>query len=328
MVKGDEDGDTGATPSRIPKVEFGTPQEDALRRDLTINSLFYNLHTGELEDFTGHGLSDLENGFIRTPFEALTTFKDDPLRILRLIRFACRYNMTIVDDVIKVLDQTCRNSDSLPGSLSMIPVLNAKISRERISDELDKMLSNDGYYDRAGWASSRERAISLLYSFNLLKRAMFVIPREVVHVPTPTALRAFFDSNGSSKAKRRAIAAVDSSSAIVAEGYSEDANYTLLNDQNCKEFDSFVDYGVALTFLLRTLEIYMKCHFSDAISNIDALTALQTEDAKYIRYSALAWWARDKCVLTGAGNKANVKSMTMAEYIFVVGSIIGMPSAQ
>lgn len=75
---------------------FGTPLEDAERRDLTINSLFYNLRTRAIEDQTDKGLSDL--GFvpgqprkIRTPLEPVKTFHDDPLRVVRAVRFAARF---------------------------------------------------------------------------------------------------------------------------------------------------------------------------------------------------------------------------------------------
>jgi tRNA nucleotidyltransferase (CCA-adding enzyme) len=85
--------------SRIPTIAFGTPKEDASRRDLTINSLFYNIHTGKIEDFLEMGLSDLENGIIRTPLDPFDTFKDDPLRILRTIRFASRFEFTIIDQI-------------------------------------------------------------------------------------------------------------------------------------------------------------------------------------------------------------------------------------
>ncbi|KAF4646929.1 CCA tRNA nucleotidyltransferase, mitochondrial, partial [Perkinsus chesapeaki] len=69
--------------SRIPVVSLGTPQEDASRRDFTINALFYNLRTAAVEDYTGKGLDDLRAGIIRTPLEPTITFQDDPLRILR-----------------------------------------------------------------------------------------------------------------------------------------------------------------------------------------------------------------------------------------------------
>ena len=72
--------------SRIPVMQIGGPQEDACRRDLTINSLFYNINTGRVEDFSGRGLADIEGRLIRTPLPALTTLLDDPLRVLRAIR--------------------------------------------------------------------------------------------------------------------------------------------------------------------------------------------------------------------------------------------------
>ncbi|XP_016185515.1 CCA tRNA nucleotidyltransferase, mitochondrial isoform X2 [Arachis ipaensis] len=74
--------------SRIPsKQSFGTPEVDAYRRDLTINSLFYNIHTDSVEDFTKRGISDLKSGRIVTPLPPKATFLDDPLRVLRAIRF-------------------------------------------------------------------------------------------------------------------------------------------------------------------------------------------------------------------------------------------------
>jgi len=309
---------SGLKPSRIPSVEFGTPQEDALRRDLTINALFYNLHTDQLEDFTGNGLSDLDSGLVRTPFEALTTFKDDPLRILRLIRFACRYNLTIVDEVIKVLGLTCKSTDTSSGtSLNMIPVLNAKIARERISDELDKMLSFDGYYDSKDSYSSRERAISLLHSFNLLKKAIFVIPREAIHVPSTKALHQLLDATAvSAKSKRKT-----SSSNPLVDSKLEDASFKVLNAENCVEFDTFVDYGVSVMFLLRTLETYIQSTSTNELNRCNAFASLNDEESKYLRYAALAWWARDKYVLihNGSGHSNNgLKTMSMAEYIFVV----------
>jgi len=73
--------------SRIPTMTFGTPEQDAFRRDFTINSLFYNINTKEVEDYTGKGIEDMRLGVIRTPLAAMETFLDDPLRVLRAIRW-------------------------------------------------------------------------------------------------------------------------------------------------------------------------------------------------------------------------------------------------
>lgn len=70
-----------AAGSRIPTIEFGSPEQDALRRDFTINSMFYNLNTGEIEDFTKRGLDDLRNGLIRTPLPPMETFQDGMLLV-------------------------------------------------------------------------------------------------------------------------------------------------------------------------------------------------------------------------------------------------------
>lgn len=114
--------------SRNPQVEFGTAEEDALRRDATVNALFYNLMTEKIEDFTG-GLRDMHAKLIRTPMEPLQTFMDDPLRVLRLIRFASRLEFSIDPDV-----------EAMMGDARVLDALKLKISRERVGIELEKML--------------------------------------------------------------------------------------------------------------------------------------------------------------------------------------------
>lgn len=114
--------------SRHPQMEFGTAEEDATRRDATINALFYNLHTQEVEDFRG-GLSDLESRLIRTPLPPLQTFMDDPLRVLRLIRFAARLDFQLDPAAAAVMNDQ-----------RVLDALRVKISRERIGTEVTKML--------------------------------------------------------------------------------------------------------------------------------------------------------------------------------------------
>ncbi|KAI0203871.1 hypothetical protein F4808DRAFT_457576 [Astrocystis sublimbata] len=114
--------------SRNPQMEFGTAEEDALRRDATVNALFYNLNTGQVEDFTT-GLVDLESKLIRTPLEPLQTFMDDPLRVLRLVRFASRLGFAIDPAAEEVM-----------GDVRVLDALKLKISRERVGTELEKML--------------------------------------------------------------------------------------------------------------------------------------------------------------------------------------------
>jgi tRNA nucleotidyltransferase (CCA-adding enzyme) len=119
-----------STGSRIPTiVSFGTPLQDALRRDLTINSLFYNIHTGLVEDLTGKGISDLlESPLIRTPLDPHETFLDDPLRILRCIRFASKLEYPLADNIMPVVRE--RNIQE---------ALRTKVSRERVGIEMDKI---------------------------------------------------------------------------------------------------------------------------------------------------------------------------------------------
>lgn len=118
--------------SRNPQMEFGTAVEDALRRDATINALFYNLNESRLEDLTERGLEDMQKKLIRTPLEPYQTFKDDPLRVLRLIRFASRLGYEIDPET-----EAAMQNDDISVALKL------KISKERVGTELEKMLRGE-----------------------------------------------------------------------------------------------------------------------------------------------------------------------------------------
>lgn len=88
-----------------PGSVFGTIADDARRRDFTVNSLFYNISSGELLDLTGHGLDDIAAHRLRTPMDAALTFYDDPVRILRCIRMACAWRWKIDTPTITAMRQ-------------------------------------------------------------------------------------------------------------------------------------------------------------------------------------------------------------------------------
>jgi tRNA nucleotidyltransferase/poly(A) polymerase len=122
--------ETYTVESRIPKVSIGTACEDAHRRDFTINSLFYNLKTGAVEDFIGVGREDLRLGIIRTPLPPEETFQDDPLRLLRAVRFAARLDYQLHTDTLEAMK-----------SSAAAKLLLTKVSRERLGIEIDKMFT-------------------------------------------------------------------------------------------------------------------------------------------------------------------------------------------
>ncbi len=116
--------------SRNPVVETGTFQDDINRRDFTINTLAVSLNKkkyGELVD-TFNGMDDLKNKIIRTPIDPNITFNDDPLRILRAIRFASQLDFNINEEVFNAIS-------SLANRLEII-------KQERITDEFLKILSS------------------------------------------------------------------------------------------------------------------------------------------------------------------------------------------
>ncbi|MFD2528103.1 CCA tRNA nucleotidyltransferase [Polaribacter marinaquae] len=116
--------------SRNPEVTEGSLQDDQNRRDFTINALALSLNEsnfGELLD-PFNGMEDLENGIIRTPLNPDITYSDDPLRMMRAIRFATQLNFKIEHDSLSAIT---KNADRLH-----------IITRERIVDELNKIMSS------------------------------------------------------------------------------------------------------------------------------------------------------------------------------------------
>src|SRR2546421_2571191 len=119
--------------SRKPDVRPATLMDDVLRRDFTINTLLENLHTGERQDLTGRSLADLEAGIIRTPLEPKVTFYDDPLRMLRAIRFAVRFGFNIDAPTWQAIIEDSHR-------LSLMGPNPPVVSAERIRDEFLKIL--------------------------------------------------------------------------------------------------------------------------------------------------------------------------------------------
>ena len=131
------------------KNKIGTPLTDAERRDLSINSLFYNINEEKVEDFTNKGIHDLENGIIETPIDAEITFRDDPLRILRMLRFAIKYKFRIGFNINNYIE---KNKEEI------VKNFYDNISKERIEKELYKVFN----------MNNSSFAIAYLYSFNIL----------------------------------------------------------------------------------------------------------------------------------------------------------------
>lgn len=112
--------------SRCPEVVNGTIEEDCFRRDFTVNTLYRSIKTGEILDMTGRGIHDIREGLIRTPLDPYETFDDDPVRILRCLRFAARFGWKIDEATM----------EALKASVERLAI----VSRERWCAEFRKML--------------------------------------------------------------------------------------------------------------------------------------------------------------------------------------------
>ncbi len=117
--------------SRNPSTQYSDLKSDVFRRDFTINSLLYNISNGELLDLTNKGIDDIANKIIRTTNNPYLIFSQDPLRMLRAIRFSARFGFEM-DIEQKVV---------IPNLIERLDI----ISKERIHDEIVKIFDNENY---------------------------------------------------------------------------------------------------------------------------------------------------------------------------------------
>ncbi len=117
--------------SRKPAVEDGTLEDDQLRRDFTINALSWSLNPGNYGVLNDpfNGLQDLQNRIIRTPVDPEQTFSDDPLRMMRAVRFASQLHFNIDPETKQAIENMASRLEI--------------VSKERIIDELNKIVMCD-----------------------------------------------------------------------------------------------------------------------------------------------------------------------------------------
>lgn len=134
-------------PRKPSEVSYASLQEDAKRRDFCCNALYKNAVTGEVLDPTGKGLGDINAKLLRTPCDPKITFKDDPLRMLRAIRFAATKGFTIEEGTYQ--------------AISDIPEY-YQLSMERVRDEFSKILAS----------TDPKKYIWILHDTHLLKNIL------------------------------------------------------------------------------------------------------------------------------------------------------------
>jgi poly(A) polymerase len=136
----DEDSDLLVVDDNL----FGTPQQDAERRDFTINSLFYDIGSFSLIDYVG-GLADLQSGIVRTIGDPMQRFQEDPVRMIRAIKFAARLEFAIEDSTWQAM-------------LKLAPIID-RSAPSRVSEELGRLLEE----------GSAARSLELMAESGLLK---------------------------------------------------------------------------------------------------------------------------------------------------------------
>jgi tRNA nucleotidyltransferase/poly(A) polymerase len=136
-------------------------REDVVRRDLTINALYYNVETGQVEDYVG-GEEDLKNMELKTPVDPMKTFSEDPLRMLRVLRFYSRYPNAKIDPAIIDVMKTLKDPES-----ELSKIYKSKVHPSRAAKEIRKIMESDRSVDGA----------RLLFETGLYRHA-FQIPED------------------------------------------------------------------------------------------------------------------------------------------------------
>ncbi len=150
--------------SRKPHTQPGTLLDDVMRRDFTINTLLENLHTGEVIDFTGKAFADIANRVIRTPRDPRKTFEEDPLRMLRAVRFAARLRFAIHPETFAAMQSMAHRLEI--------------VSPERVRDEFVKILMSNN----AAWGLETLLESGLLQQFAPELAATRGVTQNVYHV--------------------------------------------------------------------------------------------------------------------------------------------------
>lgn len=151
--------------TRHPETVSGvSPEKDAERRDLTVNAIFYNINEDKIEDFVG-GVKDLNNRIARTPLDPYNTFMEDPLRILRAVRFAAKYSLEVDPKLIEMAKHPdVQNS------------FKKKISKERIWSELVGHPEGNGWKRGLMIGPNFHRAAKLIGDMGI--RDLLFVPNE------------------------------------------------------------------------------------------------------------------------------------------------------
>jgi tRNA nucleotidyltransferase (CCA-adding enzyme) len=163
--------------SRIPTIRVGTPEEDAHRRDCTINALFFNVQTRKVEDFHT-GLEDLGVGIIRTLTPPLDSFAEDPLRILRAFRFGARFGLAIDPAIFDAARQE-------------VPLFLGKVTRPMMEKEVrktfktgDPLSAVDSYIQCGLFAPIFDHTGSWHLDADVVRSRVAIASRDLPKVPT------------------------------------------------------------------------------------------------------------------------------------------------
>ena len=270
---------------RIPdKVDVGSIVEDAWRRDLTINALYYNINTNQVEDWTEQGLQDLQLRNIATTRPPLKTLLEDPTRLLRAIRFAAQLSWTVDPRLFRAASD-----------LRVRYALQTKVSRDAIGKGIDACFAT----------RDPSRAIKLLLATNLIdvtfplgdnvspqvQISIFLSGLDALCRVQTLASRIFTDENEWDKTRRRHLFY-----ASFLKPLYELSDNVLPSKSNKRKspFNRLLSEGIKLTKSdIRSIEVVLRGSLGlqnlVAVDNMDAssLTDQERQSLRWLFWQAL-----------------------------------------
>jgi tRNA nucleotidyltransferase/poly(A) polymerase len=252
--------DVGSDGRRPDSVTFTTIEGDVLRRDLTINALFFDLDTSEIVDLVG-GVDDLKNGIIRTVGNAEDRFNEDRLRILRAIRFAARFNNGLHSGIIDALnkdaglkgisferirDEFLKGIKSAKSSVFFFEMLdsfnlfdwifpNMVINKNFIEDK-DPIVVLATLLKNHEWAKIRKDLNNLTFSTSEIKAIEFLTALHKLDIETAVLFKNIFKNSGVTSDQLRNFGSREGISSQLLDAF-EEFELTVDGDEVMKEFN-------------------------------------------------------------------------------------------
>ncbi len=244
------------TDSRKPTTTYGSLKEDCMRRDLTINAIYYDISNSKMIDVCGSSFDDIKNKVIITPCDPDKTYIDDPLRIMRCIRFSCKLGWDIDKNVFESMK---RNVDRL-----------SIISKERIKDEIMKIFKSNNTL----------KGLLYIRDINAMK---YIFPNMTMYC-IPTCIENNFKNIDSLKDPYVKIATFNNSNPELNIELSN-LKFSTNEIRNITNYTELLSYVIHCNTLSEIREILYLCKSKDMFNTVYDMCKTIEFTKRYVEYA-------------------------------------------